>query len=147
MDLVDIDPGKQWAVVGSASFDAETWGRIQSELAQRSQSGRQRRHSTNPLLGVAKCGKCGRNMRHFLRRKNSKTYRYYICGDSPKACPGILVIAAHAEEMVYEAFLRAFAPSETPGDAGRRPYPVRRSTPAVPGGIGAAEGLNLQAGR
>lgn len=73
--------------VGPPSFDSETWGRIHSELAQRSQSGQQRRHSDNPLLGVAKCGVCGKNMRHFQRTKGGRHYRYYICGSTRKPAP------------------------------------------------------------
>lgn len=109
--VLDADGGEP-VMVGPASFDPETWGgRIQSELAQRSQSGRQRRHSTNPLLGVAKCGGvCGRNMRHFRRTKGERHYRYYICGDSPKACPpGVLVNADDAEQTVETSFLHVHA--------------------------------------
>jgi site-specific DNA recombinase len=92
--------------VGPASFQPETWNRIQSELAQRSQNPRQRRHSVNPLLGVAKCGVCGKNMRQQSKTTPAGvTHRYYICGNSPKACPSVSVIADNAEELVYGAFL------------------------------------------
>lgn len=101
-----LDAEGQPVLVGPPSFDPETWQRLQSELAQRSQSGQQRRHSTNPLLGVAKCGKCGRNMRQLAKEGKA---RYYICGDSPKACPGVLVNADDAEQTVETAFLYVHA--------------------------------------
>lgn len=89
------------------TFDPETWQRIQSELAQRSQDPRQRKHSTNPLLGVAKCGKCGRNMRQLS--KKGKDYRYYVCIATPRPCPGVLVNAADAERTVETSFLHVHA--------------------------------------
>jgi site-specific DNA recombinase len=101
-----LDSSGEPVLVGPPSFDGETWTRIQSELAQRSQSGRQRRHTVNPLLGVSKCGVCGRNMRQLIRHKNGRTKRYYVCGDSPKACPGVSVGADQAEDAVYASFLR-----------------------------------------
>lgn len=96
--------------VGPASFDAETWSRIQSELDQRSQNPRERRHSTNPLLGVAKCGVCGKNLRQRSQTTPAgKTHRYYNCGNSPKACPSVSIIAADAEELVEQALLHVHA--------------------------------------
>ena len=107
-----LDADGEPVLVGPPSFvDPEMWSRIQSELAKRSQSGKQRRHSVNPLLGVAKCGRCGKNMRHFFSKKNenAKTFRYYTCGATPKACPGVLMRADQAEEMVYDEFLSVHA--------------------------------------
>jgi site-specific DNA recombinase len=66
--------------VGPASFKPEVWEQLQRELSQRKAEPQTRRHSTNPLLGVAKCGcmgcsacegtmrrsgatSCGKNMR------------------------------------------------------------------------------------
>lgn len=96
--------------VGPASFDPETWDRIQQELAQRSQEPRKRRHSTNPLLGVAKCAECGKNMRQRSQTTpKGVTHRYYVCGNSPCGCPSVSIIAADAEEIVEQAFLEAHA--------------------------------------
>ena len=101
-----LDAEGQPVMVGPASFDPETWARIQSELSQRSQSPRQRRHSTNPLLGVAKCGLCGKNMRQRSQTTPAGvTHRYYVCGASPKACPRVSVVADDVEETVETAFL------------------------------------------
>ncbi|WP_239651200.1 recombinase family protein [Mycobacterium sp. UM_Kg27] len=88
------------------SFDPETWQRIQSELAQRSQAPRERRHSVNPLLGVAKCGICGKNMRQLSKRGRT---RYYVCIATPRPCPGVLVNADDAEQVVETAFLHVHA--------------------------------------
>ena len=96
--------------VGPPSFDPETWQRIQSELAQRSQEPRKRRHSANPLLGVAKCGSCGKNMRQRSQTTPAGvTHRYYVCGNSPKACPQVSCIADAAEAAIYDAFLEIHA--------------------------------------
>ena len=96
-----LDDSGEPVLVGPPSFDAQTWNRIQSELLQRSQSGRQRRHTVNPLLGVAKCGKCGKNMRQLMSRSG----RYYVCGATPKACPKVLIPADKAERLVEKLFL------------------------------------------
>lgn len=101
-----LDAEGQHVIVGPPSFDADTWGRIQSELAQRSQNPRQRRHSTNPLLGVAKCAVCRKNMRQRSQTTPAGvTHRYYVCGNSPKACPKVSVLADDAEEVVTDSFL------------------------------------------
>ena len=105
-----LDENGEPVMVGPASFDAETWHRIQQELAQRSQEPRKRRHTSNPLLGVAKCGRCGKNMRQRSQTTpKGVTHRYYVCGDSPSGCPSVSVIAADAEEMVEKAFLYSHA--------------------------------------
>jgi site-specific DNA recombinase len=91
--------------VGPPSFDPETWHRIQSELAQRSQNPRQRRHSVNPLLGVAKCGICGKNMRQQSKTTPAGiTHRYYICAGSPP-CPKVSIVADNAETLVSDSFM------------------------------------------
>ena len=96
--------------VGPASFDPEVWGRLQAELAARSQDPRRPRHSTNPLLGVAKCGVCGANMRQRSQTTPAGvTHRYYVCGRSPRPCPGVSMIAEDAETVLADAFLDVHA--------------------------------------
>lgn len=93
--------------VGPPSFDPETWDRLQQELSQRTGEPRRRRHSANPLLGVAKCAVCGKNMRqHTQTTKAGVTHRYYLCNGQPKACKGVAMIADEAEELVEKEFLR-----------------------------------------
>ncbi|MBZ4534505.1 recombinase family protein [Mycobacterium avium] len=105
-----LDSNGEPVRVGPASFDPATWQRVQQELAQRSQDPRKRRHTTNPLLGVAKCGVCGANMRQRSQTTPAgKTHRYYVCGRSPKACPGVSFIADQAEEIVEQVFLESHA--------------------------------------
>jgi site-specific DNA recombinase len=100
-----LDSEGEQVRVGPASFDAETWTRIQSELAQRAQTRQQRRHSTNPLLGVAKCGVCGGNMRQQSKTTPAGvTHRYYLCAATP-ACPKVSIIADNAEMLVSDTFL------------------------------------------
>ena len=100
-----LDSEGEPVLVGPPSFDPETWSRIQSELAQRSQNPRQRRHSVNPLLGIAKCGVCGKNMRQQSKTTPAGiTHRYYICAGSPP-CPKVSIIADNAETLVSDTFL------------------------------------------
>lgn len=90
--------------VGPESFTPEVWQQLQDELAKRAQSPRERRHSTNPLLGVAKCAVCHKNMRQHSKTKSTGvTYRYYVCA---YACPGVSVVAEDAERLVESVFLR-----------------------------------------
>ena len=101
-----LDENGEHVMVGPSSFDAETWERLQSEIASRATEPQKRRHSTNPLLGVAKCGICGKNMRQRSQTTpGGVTHRYYVCGGSPRPCPGVSMIAAYAEEKVEEEFL------------------------------------------
>jgi hypothetical protein len=100
-----LDSEGEPVLVGPPSFDPETWSRIQSELAQRSQNPRQRRHSVNPLLGVAKRAGCGKDMRQQSKTTPAEvTHRYYICAASPP-CPKVSIIAADAEKLVEKVFL------------------------------------------
>ncbi|BCP36428.1 hypothetical protein MINTMi198_17980 [Mycobacterium intracellulare M.i.198] len=94
---VILDAEGEPVLVGPASFDAETWGRLQSELEQRAGEPRARRHSVNPLLGVVKCAVCGRSM--WQKSKHEK-YRYYVC-----KCPKVSIRAEDAEELVEQGFL------------------------------------------
>lgn len=102
-----LDADGEYVMVGPPSFDANAWTQIQQALAQRSQSGKHRQHSGNPLLGVAKCGSCGRNMRQ--TQKSEQSNRYYVCGDSPKPCPGVLARADDVEGSVLDAFMSVHA--------------------------------------
>lgn len=94
--------------VGPASFDTGEWDRIQAELAQRSQAPRERRHSINPLLGIAKCAVCGKNLRQRSQKTDGATYRYYLC-PGIKPCPGVSINADSAEKLVEEAFMSVHA--------------------------------------
>lgn len=101
-----LDADGNPVLVGPPSFDPETWHRIQDAIQQRSMSGRSRTHSVNPLLGVAKCGECGRNMRYCRSTTRAgKTHKYYICGATPRACTRVLVKADEAERAVTSVFL------------------------------------------
>ncbi|WP_280485340.1 recombinase family protein [Nocardia cyriacigeorgica] len=92
-------------MVGPPSFDEETWAQIQAELAERSTGPRNRRHTINPLLGVAKCGFCGKNLRQRSQTTPYGDYRYFVCGNSPKPCPGVSIRADEAETLVLQAFM------------------------------------------
>ena len=101
-----LGPDGEPVQVGPPSFDQETWGRLQREMSERAGNPRVRRHSTNPLLGVAKCGVCGKNMRqHGQNTKAGVYHRYYLCNATPRACRGVSIVADVAEELVAKEFL------------------------------------------
>lgn len=102
---VVLGPDGEPVRVGPASFDTETWDRLQAELAQRGMEPRQRRHSTNPLLGVVKCYSCGGNLAQRTHVSKGREYRYYACGRAPLACPGVSISALDAEGLVEQGFL------------------------------------------
>ncbi|HTY33775.1 recombinase family protein, partial [Mycobacterium sp.] len=105
-----LGPDGEPIQVGPASFDQETWGRLQRAMSQRAGNPRERRHSTNPLLGVAKCGVCGKNMRqHGQNTKAGVYHRYYLCNATPRACRGVSIVADVAEELVAKEFLSSHA--------------------------------------
>lgn len=91
--------------VGPASFGRDTWGQIQAALAARTYNGHSPAHSINPLLGVAKCAECGYNMRQQSKTTAGRTYRYYVCGRKPRACPRVSITADTADSIVTERFL------------------------------------------
>jgi site-specific DNA recombinase len=102
-----LDANGEPVLVGPPSFDPQTWERLRSEIASRATEPRKRRHSTNPLLGIAKCGFCGKNMRQRSQTTPAGvTHRYYVCGNSPVGCPKVSMVADDADEMVYTEFLR-----------------------------------------
>jgi DNA invertase Pin-like site-specific DNA recombinase len=103
---VVLDSDGEPVRVGPPSFDAETWDRLQAELALRGSEPRRRRHSTNPLLGVIKCAGCDANLTQRTHSSKGREYRYYCCGRQPRACPGVSVPASDAEELVEQQFLK-----------------------------------------
>ncbi|HYS41013.1 MAG TPA: recombinase family protein [Pseudonocardiaceae bacterium] len=88
-------------------LDAETWELVQSAAAERRQSGRRRRHSINPLLGIGVCGRCGSQLAHqvTVSRDKAKTWRYARCGRTPVNCTGTSIPMADGLELLEEAFL------------------------------------------
>jgi DNA invertase Pin-like site-specific DNA recombinase len=102
-----LDADGEPVVVGPASFDPDTWNRIQVEIGSRDQDPPASRHSSNPLLGVAKCAICGKNMRQHSKRTKYGEYRYYNCINSPSPCPRVSVVAETAEDAVYGKFLES----------------------------------------
>lgn len=95
--------------VGPPSFSQDVWDQIQKAIAERSQNPRQRRHSLNPILGIGKCGMCGKSLRQrsqtIITKDGERTHRYYLCGKSPVACTNYSIRADFVDELVAEAFL------------------------------------------
>lgn len=116
---VALDPEGQPIRVGPPSFDPAEWDLLQRCLAERSANPRERRHTSNPMLGVGYC-KCGASLTQQLRRDEG--VRRYRCGRTPRRCSEWSVVADDAEALVEHEFLegcgdltvvrRVFVPGE-----------------------------------
>lgn len=87
--------------VGPPSFTPEEWSVIQAWVAERTESPRERRHTDNPMVGVGRC-KCGKGLR---QRTLDSGNRYYACARTPRACPGVSMLADDADERLAQTFL------------------------------------------
>lgn len=103
-DIVGVG---QWEPI----FDAETFEAIQAAFAVRKGTV-PRRPRVALLLGLAKCGKCGADLRSGRRYKqqgeNTRTYRCATLPGSKTGCGGI-VIAAEPVETMVEGFAQELA--------------------------------------
>ena len=99
---------------GPALVDPDRYDRVQSALDARSFSVTNRSTGAGPLLGVAFCGYCQRQMH--TRRNHSRagnTYRYYQCSGGRSAGTGVadhppnIVRAEELEALVEDGFLYA----------------------------------------
>lgn len=96
------------------TFDDLTWERIQSAAAERSASGRRRRHTANPMVGVGRCGRCQATLaQQFspgrLRPDGSRpSYRTYRCSRTPVACRGVSHPADDLDSLLEQTFLLAY---------------------------------------
>lgn len=92
--------------VGPASFAPDVWDELQKTISERTGQGHQRRHSMNPLLGVGRCELCGKSLRQRSQTTpGGITHRYYVCGNSPRACKRVSIRADDADELVTQEFL------------------------------------------
>lgn len=94
--------------VAPPTFDDETWELIQQKIGERSESGRRRVHSSNPMVGVGVCGVCGTTLgQNIIYRPNDRQYRYYRCNTNAKRCPGVVIMAHKMDRTIEAAFLLA----------------------------------------
>lgn len=91
--------------VGPPSFDDDTWNQIQQTIIQRAYGTPMNQNSPNPLLGVAKCGVCKRNLRQRNQEKGPKTYSYQLC----EHCPIGSGVSSDMEALVYDEFITHYA--------------------------------------
>lgn len=96
--------------VGPPSFPPDVWRDLQRAIAERASSPRARRHSLNPILGIGKCAGCGKSLRQrsqtvITKKQGEKVHRYYLCGNSPRACPTGSIRADDVDEILAQTFL------------------------------------------
>lgn len=105
-----LDESGAMVRVAPPTFDDETWELIQARAAERLMSGNRRTHSPNPLLGIGRCGVCGRGLTQQFNhdRKTVKAYRRYRCGRAPRVCKGVSGNADQVDALVERAFLLAY---------------------------------------
>lgn len=98
----------QWVPI----FDAETFEALQAAFTVRKGTV-PRRPRVALLLGLAKCGKCGRALKSGRRYRNKgepsqRTYRCETLPGTTQGCGGIVISAEPVEEIV-EAYVKALA--------------------------------------
>nr|WP_255495206.1 recombinase family protein [Nocardia sp. GTS18] len=81
------------------TFTEEDWQSIQSLLAAKSQSGKARQMTDNPMSGIGRCLECGYSLsqhrRSVKKRDGSVNVHTYIrCGRSPRGCKGAVRLDA-----------------------------------------------------
>lgn len=86
----------------------EVYERVQALLAERRsrEPGRARPSIPWPLLGLVRCGNCGRPLSTHTIRRGSVIYRYYRCRSTAggrERCKGVLVGAHEIESAVLQA--------------------------------------------
>src|SRR5690606_5747695 len=94
--------------VADPTFDDATWEQIQEKLKERSDSGKRRTLSPNPLLGIGVCGGCGRGLSRQVTRvsRGKREYVYYRCNrQGPHRCKGVQIAAPKLERLLEAAFL------------------------------------------
>lgn len=91
----------QWEAI----FDAETFEALREAFAVRKGTV-PRRPRVALLLGLAKCGKCGADLKSGRRYReggeNTRTYRCATLPGSKRGCGGIVIAAEPLEEIVEE---------------------------------------------
>ncbi|QKT07878.1 recombinase family protein [Gordonia sp. X0973] len=93
------------------TFDSDTWMQIQ-EAAARRRITRRRSATSNPMLGVGFCGRCGAGLaqqfhRYTLADGTPREKRYYRCARTPHNCPGT-ISADTLDALLEEQFLDEF---------------------------------------
>jgi len=94
------------------TFDPDTWRQIQEAAQLRQINQRTPTGSTNPMLGIGVCGKCGASLAQQFTRRNGNEWRYYRCGRTPVNCKGVFVKADVADAILEEVFIEHWANSK-----------------------------------
>ncbi|MGW0358541.1 recombinase family protein [Nocardia nova] len=88
-----LDPEGNFIRMAEPTFTDDEWQRIQNAIAERTNSGKARRMSDNPLSGIGMCLTCGYALgvhRRTVKKKDGTktTHMYVRCGRQPKSCKG-----------------------------------------------------------
>lgn len=107
----EVHLGSHQPLVTKEQFD-----RVQRILKSRSKRAERPQRYTFSFTGIMRCGKCGRNMTGYLRRKPSgKQYTYYVCSNHlRRRCDQPLVPEAQVFSEVFSELSRV---SLTPDEA------------------------------
>jgi site-specific DNA recombinase len=98
--------------LAAPTFDPDTWRQIQEAAQLRQINQRTPTGSTNPMLGIGVCGKCGASLAQQFTRRNGKEWRYYRCGRTPVNCKGVFVKADVADAILEEVFVEHWGNSK-----------------------------------
>ena len=96
--------------LGPPTFDWGTWEQIQQAAAARRSEPRRRAHSPNPMLGVGRCGLCGKSLAQQwtttkLADGTTRSYRTYRCARTPINCKGVSIPADQADSILEDEFM------------------------------------------
>lgn len=101
-----LDPDGDPIRLAPPTFDPKTWNELHQALALRRGSSRRKR-STNPMLGVGYCARCGKG----LAQQFTGDHRYYRCSKKPQ-CRNSTVRADLVDALLEEQFLEEFGDRE-----------------------------------
>ncbi|CAN5352199.1 hypothetical protein BH11ACT6_BH11ACT6_01660 [soil metagenome] len=106
-----LDPEGQPIRMAEPTFSEGDWNRIQEALGKRSESGKTRQMTPNPLSGIGYCV-CGYALSLHRRKSSSGTVHTYVrCGKSLEACRGAWTLA-EVERLIEDEFLEAYGDTE-----------------------------------
>ena len=106
-------PGEHEAII-----ERSLWDQVQDTVEQnhRRRANQTRATTPAPLKGLIRCGHCHATMGVTFTRKDSKTYRYYLCERANKnghdACPVKTVPAGTVEDTVLHQLRAVFQAPE-----------------------------------
>jgi site-specific DNA recombinase len=102
-----VHAGEQEAIVGS-----EIWEKVNRQLAHNrsAQHGRGHRRLHSLLVGLARCGECGAELKPTFTTRQGRRHVYYVCGRGRKHCRQRPVAAEDLEGSLKQQLEKMLGP-------------------------------------